>query len=99
MGVSLKRFYKNNISSKEETRQECIDLLCGRHNLSTTRHEQTLESQLMKNEHEFSEINQYTVALLTWNLAGNPPAADLSFDDVIRSEKYDTLPDIFLMGF
>ncbi len=88
MGVSLKRFYKNNISSKEETRQECIDLLCGRHNLSTTHQEQDMESQLMKNEHEFSNINQYSVGILTWNLAGNAPTADLSFEEVAKSQKF-----------
>ena len=53
----------------------------------------------MKNEHEFSNVNQYTIALLTWNLAGNPPAADLSFDDVIKSKKITENPDIFIMGF
>lgn len=33
----------------------------------------------MKNEHEFSDVNEYTIGILTWNLAGNAPAADMNF--------------------
>ncbi len=34
--VTIKRFYKNTLSSKEELRQECVDLILSRHNLSTS---------------------------------------------------------------
>jgi len=27
----------------------------------------------MKNELEFSNVNEYTIGILTWNLAGNAP--------------------------
>jgi len=28
----------------------------------------------MKNELEFSNVNEYTIGILTWNLAGNAPS-------------------------
>lgn len=98
--VSLKRFYKNNISSKEELRQETIDLLLSRHQLSTNHGQRATEKQLMQNEHEFSSINTYRVGFMTWNLAGkaaNP--MELDFSDTIKPRRGGKLADIFIMGF
>lgn len=54
----------------------------------------------MKNEHEFSQVNEYVFGILTWNLAGSAPTTQMDFSEVLRSSKHKgKLPDIFIIGF
>lgn len=54
----------------------------------------------MKNEHEFSQVNDYIIGVLTWNLAGNSPSSQMDFSEVLKSQKHKgKLPDIFIVGF
>ena len=82
--MSLKRFYKNNISSKEELRQESVDLICCQHAKSITKSIKQITKDVMKNEHEFSDHHEYLVSIITWNLAGNSPGMNMGFESMLQ---------------
>ena len=48
---------------------------------------------------KFSVTNDYTLGVLTWNLAGGKDYSQIDAKQLIKSSTIETLPDIFIMGF
>lgn len=59
--TSIERFFKNNVNSKDDYRQECIDLFTGQHKRSKSMAGQEVEETMIEQEHLYSDIKPYTL--------------------------------------
>lgn len=97
--TSIERFFKNNINSKDDIKQDCIELLNGSHKQFKSMAGQEVEETMIEQQHIYSDIKPYTMCVLSWNLAGNEPRYDMDFSQVLKSEEFHAAPDIFIIGF
>lgn len=97
--TSIERFFKNNINSKDDVRQDCIDLVTGQHKKSQSMAGQEVELHMHEQQHEYSDITPYTICVFSWNLAGNEPRYEMDFTQVFKSEEFHASPDVVIIGF
>jgi hypothetical protein len=46
----------------------------------------------------YTTTRELKIAVLTWNLAGNPPPDNVNLSSILIPESYDALPDIYIVG-
>lgn len=97
--TSVERFFKNNVNTKDDNRQECIDLFVGNHKRSKSMVTHNIETTMIEAKDVYSEINTYSLCVFTWNLAGNEPRYEMDFTTAIKSDKFKVAPDVILIGF
>ena len=97
--TSVERFIKNNIKTKDDVRQECIDLFIGNHKRSKSTVTHHIETRMIEAQQEYSDVVNYSMAVFTWNLAGNEARLEMDMNNTIKSEKFAVAPDIFIFGF
>lgn len=97
--TSIERFFKNNINSKDDVRQDCIDLFTSQHKRSKSMAGVDVETTMHEQQHIYSEIKPYTLCTMTWNLAGNEPRYEMDFTQVMKSDEFHASPDIIVIGF
>ena len=63
--------------------------------------ENSIQKELMEEEHKYSRINRYKFGFITWNLGGKGFDLDMNIEDTLTSQN-ETLndpPDVFFAGF
>jgi len=59
--TSLERFFKNNINSKDDVRQESIEYFTGQHQQAKSVTSHQVENEILEQEHEFSDVQPYSL--------------------------------------
>lgn len=97
--TSIERFFINNLTSKEDVRQDWIDLFTGQHKRWKTMISHKIEAEMTEQQHLYSDINTYTMLVFSWNLAGNEPRYEMDMTQLFKSPEFSQAPDIVLIGF
>ena len=97
--TSIERFFKNNITSKDDVRQDWIDLFTCQHERSKTMVSHKIEATMMEQQHVYSETKTYSMLVFSWNLAGNEPRYEMDFTQILKSPEFNQAPDIAIIGF
>lgn len=58
-----------------------------------------VETTMSEHQHHYSDIQQYSMCVFSWNLAGNEPRYEMDFTQVFKSEVFYSAPDIVVIGF
>jgi hypothetical protein len=58
-----------------------------------------MNQEILAKIEKYSVVNDYTLGIFTWNLAGGNGYSKIDAKSLIKSSISDTLPDIFIMGF
>lgn len=59
--TSIERFFKNNINTKDNIRQESIDMLTGKHKNFKSVKGHEVENEMQEQEHEYSDVKPYSL--------------------------------------
>ena len=97
--TSIERFFKNNITSKDDVRQDSIDLFTSQHEKSKTMISHKIEATMIEQQHIYSETKTYSLCIFTWNLAGNEPRYEMDMTQLFKSPEFSQSPDIIIIGF
>lgn len=84
---------------RESLFQQVQQLIRGDHELAYSHNEEMLNREIISKIERYSVMNDYTLGVLTWNLAGGKDYSLIDAKSMIKSTYSETLPDIFIMGF